>query len=96
MRKTITEKVREHLIKCAQKKRTTTYSEIMDKFGFTTRELRPIFQELVDMEKNHELMSLVRSKATNKPSVGYFDSLKRKKDFDFKKATIRAFEKYQK
>jgi len=94
MRRTLEEKVRKFLIDCAQKRRTTTYSELMGRFDLTTREIRPILQTIVDEDENHELVSIVRSKITGKPSIGYFETLKRKKDKKYKKATKRCFKNW--
>ena len=94
MRKNTVSKVRKYLQKCAHKQMTTTYSELMERFDLTTREIRPILQELVDEDGTHELVSIVRSKQTNRPSTGYFDSLTKASEFDYKKMTKKAFKRW--
>ena len=96
MRKRTVESVRNYLTKCAQKRKTTTYSDVMERFNLTTREIRPIFQELVDEDRNHELVSLVRSKSTGKPGRGYFDSLTSIKAADYEKMTKKCFKRWEK
>jgi len=94
MRKKTTERVRKHLQKCAHKQMTTTYSELMERFDLTTREIRPVLQQLVDEDGTHMLASIVRSKSTNRPGRGYFDSLTKSSEADYKKMTKKAFKRW--
>lgn len=93
-KKTTTERVRKYLQRCAHKQKTTTYSELMERFDLTTREIRPILQQLVDEDGSHMLVSIIRSKSTNRPSAGYFDSLTKQSESDYKKMTLKAFKKW--
>jgi hypothetical protein len=94
MRKNTVKKVHKYLQKCAHNQMTTTYSVLMELFDLTTREIRPILQEIVEQDGTHELVSIVRSKQTNRPSTGYFDSLTKSSEADYKKMTKKAFKRW--